>query len=699
MKATEAKVLNFIKKSQQFIVPIYQRAYSWTTPQCQQLWNDVLRAGEDDEIQAHFIGSIVYIEKGLYQVSNQSPLLVIDGQQRLTTVTLLIEALARAVGNTEPLDGFSEKKLRNYYLLNPEETDERKYKVLLSQTDKGTLKRLVDGSEPPADHSIRVSENFRLFESLLADLSGEKLVSVCKGLSKLLLVDIALTRGQDDPQLIFESMNSTGLDLTQADLIRNYILMGMEPELQAKLYEEYWRPMEKEFGQVGYQDHFDKFMRHHITVETGSIPNIQSVYSAFKEYEKARRRAGVGTETLLGHIKAHSRRYAAMALGLEKDPELSKAFGDLRDLKVDVAYPFLLQLYADHAAGELSKPDFLAILRLVESYVFRRAVCAIPTHSLNKTFSNIGKAVRKDRYLESVAAYFIGLPDYKRFPPDDEFIMEFQRCDLYKPLRRSYWLRRLENHDKKEHAAVENYTIEHIMPQNPKLSDEWKESLGPDHARIHQELLHTLGNLTLTGYNPEYGDRPFAQKRDMEGGFAQSTLRLNQRLGSVRKWDEAAIRDRAARLAALAITVWPAPAVGEMELSAYLPVQRNAVYGAADHPQLSKSPTRELFQAFRMEVIALDPSVVEEYTKLYIAYKSETNFVDVVPQAARLRLSLNVTFPEINDPRGLCKDVSSVGRWGNGDVEIMLTCLGDIPYVVGLVKQSLDTQLPGSGED
>ena len=216
MKATEAKLLAFLQKSSQFIIPIYQRTYSWTEKQCRQLWLDILRAGSNDDIAVHFIGSIVYVEQGLSQVTHQAPLLVIDGQQRLTTVTLLLEALARALGDTEPVDGFSAAKLRHYYLSNPLESGDRFFKLLLSQTDSGSLKAVIKNAEPPREASVLVTQNFALFASLIAEAKGD-LVSVCRGLAKLVVVDVALSRDQDNPQLIFESMNSTGKELSQAE--------------------------------------------------------------------------------------------------------------------------------------------------------------------------------------------------------------------------------------------------------------------------------------------------------------------------------------------------------------------------------------------------------------------------------------------------------------------------------------------------
>ncbi len=380
MKATEAKLLGFLQKSPQFIIPIYQRSYSWTEKQCQQLWDDILRAGSSDDVAVHFIGSIVYIEQGLSQVSHQAPLLVIDGQQRLTTVSLLLEALARAIGDdAEPLEGFSAAKLREYYLTNRLEKGDRYFKLLLSQTDNASLKAIIKNSEPPKDPSLRVTQNFDLFVDLLEGHKND-LAPVCRGLAKLVVVDIALSRDQDNPQLIFESMNSTGKELSQADLIRNFVLMGLEPALQTRLYEEYWRPMEQEFGQEAYGTHFDGFMRHYLTVRTGEIPREREVYEAFKGHARTAPVVEAGIEALVKEIRAFARYYCAMALGREREAALSEAFHDLRELKVDVAYPFLLELYHDYSNGILGASDFVAAVRLVEAYVFRRAICAIPTN-------------------------------------------------------------------------------------------------------------------------------------------------------------------------------------------------------------------------------------------------------------------------------------------------------------------------------
>ncbi|MCK5643371.1 MAG: DUF262 domain-containing protein, partial [Gammaproteobacteria bacterium] len=640
MKAVEAKFLKFLKDAPQFIIPIYQRTYSWDEKQCQQLWDDILKTGRKEEVNTHFVGSIVYVRESVGNIALQSPYLVIDGQQRLTTVSLLLEALVRRIGDREIIDGFSARKLRNYYLVNPEETGDRKYKLLLSQTDKSSLLALIDDCKLPQDYSVRIKENFDFFEKKLEETENE-LEIICNGIMKLAIVDISLERGQDDPQLIFESLNSTGRELSQADLIRNFILMGLDPELQTSLYNQYWRPMEVNFGQEAYIKHFDSFMRHYLTVKTGEIPNIRDVYYIFKKYSHIPEVVDAGVEALVEDIYTFTNYYCAMELGMETDTDLKDAFHDIKELKVDVAYPFLLELYCDYKQQILSKDEFLKILRIVESYVFRRAICEIPTNSMNKTFARLARAVKKDKYLEGVQAQFLLLPSYRRFPEDDEFKRALQVKDLYSFRNKSYWLRRLENFGRQERVYVDDYTIEHIMPQNENLSDEWKKELGSEWERIHGEYLHRLGNLTLTGYNSSLSDRPFIKKKTIEGGFANSPLKLNKGLAQVEYWTEEEIKHRGDKLAEQITSVWIIPTLDSVVLELYKkPKKEVKEYTIENHPHLAQGPLRDLFEEFRKQVLAIDPCVTEEFLKLYVAYKAETNFVDVVPQAERLRLSL-----------------------------------------------------------
>jgi len=709
MKATEAKLLQVLGNVSQFIIPIYQRTYSWTLKECQQLWDDILRAGTTDEIGVHFIGSVVHIDEGLGTIAVQAPKLVIDGQQRLTTVTLLLTALAdvldqRPDEQQEPIEGFAPAMIREYYLINRLQKSEKRFKLLLSDTDRITLMALVDPSSavPPPEPSIRIQENHQFFLEQLRSPATD-LAVVCRGISKLLVVDVALSRDQDNPQLIFESMNSTGRELSQADLIRNYVLMGQPPELQERLYTLHWRPMELAFGQEAYSgNEFSAFMRDFLTLKTAEVARLDLVYEVFKQYERLPSVAGEGIESLLRDLHATAIRYCRVALGQEPDPQLRDALQDLRELKVNVVTPLLLELYGDYETGLLSREELLDALRLLEAYVFRRAVCAIPSNSQQKTFATFSRALRREpgHYLPSFKAHLLDLPSYRRFPSDEEFRREIQIRNLYKFNKScSYWLRRLENHQRKEPIAVADYTIEHILPQNPELSAPWRDALGPDWQHVQEEWLHRLGNLTLTGYNPELSDRPFLEKRDHhEGGFRTSPLRLNQGLGLLEQWDANAIRSRGEALASRALEVWASPQLSDEERLLYKPNKdKKTSYTLKDHPQLSDPQIGEIFEVLDARIKALDPNITQEVLKLYIAYKAETNFVDVVPQAKRLRLSLNMPFPELDDPKGVAKNVTGIGRWGNGDVEVAVANLDEVSYAVGLIRQSLDRQLEDNG--
>ena len=389
---------------------------------------------------------------------------------------------------------------------------------------------------------------------------------MCRGISKLVVVDVHLARGVDNPQLVFEAMNSTGKKLSQADLIRNFVLMDLEPSQQTHLYEGYWYPMERAFK--GANDRrFDEFVRHFLTLRTGTIPRLEDIYDAFKDYTATQAAAGIGQVVV--DLSRSARHFVAMALEKETNPRLATRFIEIEQLKATVTYPFLLRLYEDFAAGRLTDKDFARILDAVIAYLFRRTICRIPTNSLNTTFATLASQVDPVKYVESVWGRFLVLDSYKRFPDDEEFGKYLREEDLYHLKRAPYFLVKMENDSHKEPISIGDFTIEHVLPQNEKLSQAWQNMLGPDWADVQAKYLHTLGNLTLTGYNPELSDRPFLEKRDMAGGFRDSHLSLNKELAELDRWDEQAIVGRAARLADRAIALWNRPTLKPEILAEY----------------------------------------------------------------------------------------------------------------------------------
>jgi uncharacterized protein with ParB-like and HNH nuclease domain/predicted transport protein len=643
-------------------------------------------------IPAHFIGSIVYIERGIYQSVSVPQLLVIDGQQRLVTISLLLSALGEVIEGQNIKSNISREKIKTFYLLNSLDDGEQRYKLILTQNDKETYICLIEDKELPNPASKRITENYQFFKDSIAK-SGVDPVKLFEAVNKLVIVDVSLDRNYDNPQLIFESLNSTGLDLSQADLIRNYILMGLEPKKQGELYKDYWFPMEQSFGHSERSPQFDRFIRDYLTIKnSGKIPIIGEVYADFKNYVRNLKEEDI--KNIVADIYLYSKYFVKLTSSKEEDEEIRKILSDIKDLKVDVAYPFLLEVYDDYRQQRINREEFMEVLKLVESYVFRRAICGIPPGYLNKIFANLSKSVDKNNYLESLKAAFLLMDSYRRFPTNEEFKQAFVIRDIYNLRIRHYLLEKLENYEQKELINIDKCTIEHILPQNKDLSQDWQQMLGPRWMEIQSKYLHTIGNLTLTAYNPDLGDMSFLEKREDEHGFANSPVRLSLGLRNLDKWDEEEIRRRADYLVDQAIEIWSIPEVKSLESYRILKGRKDSRnYTLDDFAESLKGDMGELFRELRMRIMNLDSSVKEEFTKLYIAYKNSTNFVDIIPQKNRLRLILNMPFGEVNDPKRLCKDITTVGHHGNGDLEVGIESLAEIDYIMFLIRQSFEWQI------
>ncbi|BAJ56908.1 DUF262 and DUF1524 domain-containing protein [Helicobacter pylori] len=689
MEADATTLLKFINDNQknQLVIPIYQRVYSWEKEQCKQLWDDIIKIGGDDKMDGHFIGSILYVLDRITHSNNA--LLIIDSQQRLTTITLLLTALRdRLNDEDEFLEKFSHQKIQNDYLINSDKDGDKKFRLILSESDKDTLLSLIDKDRrKPSEPSSKIVENFKLFEEWIRKNTNQ-LETIFKGLEKLMIVEIALKKGKDDPQLIFESMNSKGIELTQTDLIRNYIIMETEVEKQEGFYNKYWRTMEEEFKQN--KKLFDRFVRHYLTIKT-RVPNINKVYVALKDYQQ---KEGIGIEDLLKDLQKYCGYFCQIAFKKEADKDLNKALSFLVDLEMDVIYPLLLELYSDYSDGVLSKDDFIPIIALIESYICRRAVCGLGTNSLNKVFPSFARHIQKDEYFESLKAHFGSLTEKQRFPNNDEFKDCFITIDFYKFQKKEYFFERLENFDTKEPVNTKGLTVEHIMPQ--KLTEEWERDLGENFQAIHDKYLYTIGNLTWTGYNYEYGNKSFQKKRGMEGGFKDSPLRLNQGLRDLKSFGEEEIKKRANDLADLALKIWTYPKLDAETLEKYKPKKdkkEKKVYDLSSYKFGSHS--RELFDILSKEIKALDKRITENFNQDYISYKFDKNFVDIVVQTKDLKLYLNMKFNELQDEKNLVRDMTNKGHLGNGDIEVKLETKENIPYCLGLIKQALEKQMGG----
>ena len=484
-------------------------------------------------------------------------------------------------------------------------------------------------------------------------------------------------------------MNSTGKELSESDLIRNYILMGLKNDEQMYVYEHMWRPMELLFEYEKQGSVMDRFFFFFLTMKLTRIPKIDNIYEEFKSYHLNCEFSSI--QDLCTDLLKYSKYYTDMVFVRSSNKEICSLYSDIKDLKMEVVFPFLLKVHNDFKEGIISEDDFIEILKMCISYVFRRSICDIPTNSLNKTFATLRNEIKPDDYINSIKAFFILRDDYKQFPDDDKFVSAFESRDIYNMRSRNYILSHLENYNNKASIIIENYTIEHIMPQNTKLNDEWKKELGPDWREIQKKYIHTIGNLTLTAYNSEMSDRPFMVKMDMQGGFKESALRLNAYLVKLTEWNEEHINERAKLLSDKAKEIWTYPKLSDEKLAPYREQEKTIQKYSLDSYDINAF-TKTLFEVLDKRIMNLSSDVKREYKKQYIAYKLDTNFVDIVIQKQRLRISVNMKYSQVYDPKGLCKDITNLGRWGNGDVELFMEHTSDVENVMEIIEQSYRIQ-------
>jgi predicted transport protein len=479
------------------------------------------------------------------------------------------------------------------------------------------------------------------------------------------------------------------MDLSQADLIRNYILMGLGPNEQQNIYSNYWLLMERRFSYEKQSSLMDEFFRHYLLYKSGKNSNRNKIYEEFKQYH---RKYDKGTiSDFCKDLLTNAIYYTNMLNADTDDKELDGIFDNIRNLQMTVALPFLLCVYSDYVSTLIDKATFCSILRICESYVFRRAICGIPTNSLDKTFMLAISRVDPADYLDSIKAFFASQDSYKIFPTDTAFVDALKVKDIYNMRVRNYILSKLENYQNKAPINIDNFTIEHIMPQNSNA--EWKEALGADWEEVHKTYLHTIGNLTLTAYNSEMSDRSFEEKLNISGGFKESALRINSFVVRQNTWNKATIEARANELCALAKEIWPYPEISEDKINKFTPVPAvGAVnYTLSDFEHLHDGML-DVFNELERRILNISADVRREIKKLYIAFKADINFVDIVPQKSRLILSVNLKFSEVNDPKELCVDVTDKGKWGNGDVELYVKNVADIDDAMEIIIQGYSKQ-------
>lgn len=658
MKAIDRPFTKIINGTTQFVIPVFQRDYSWSETQCEQLWKDVLFIARDKSARGHFLGSVVYVSTG-DSSAGFTRWLLIDGQQRVTTLTLLLAALRDHIVETGWKGGDESPtatRIEAYFLKNVQEEGSRRHKLVLRRHDQDTLRAILDHVELPTNPSERIRDNYEYFREQIA---GSDPDDIYLGLDRLVVVDVTLDRGTDDPQLIFESLNSTGIDLSQSDLIRNFILMRLPEKEQTRLYELYWSKLEALFR--GSEKTFDAFLRDYLALKTRASKQEKAdeIYQGFRQNFSELQKSTGDLEALLAEMVRYGRYHAAFSIGTPLVPELAADLARLRQL-VDVPALLVMRLFHCHDhCKSLSTSAFQSSIRLLESYVFRRAICGEQTRGYWQVFANLAYRVDEKHPLDSLQVAVARQRDSYRFPSNADFRRELLLRDIYSLRVCSYLLERLENHGSKEPTDTSGYTIEHILPQNEKLPEAWQTMLGKDWKAVQATWLHRLGNLTLTGYNSTYSDRPFEEKKSITGGFAESSVRLNKYVREQAKWTAAEMELRGEILADRALEIWQELQVDAAALES---AQQAELRELALRRDVGKVPmsaaARKLFEDLSPRVRAIDPSILELAEAKSVSYHGPGFFLEVLPRKRRLNLLLPLEHGEIDDPHGLASDAT-----------------------------------------
>lgn len=567
MKGSESKLIKYMEGAdKRFVIPVYQRNYDWKIENCKQLYDDMIKVVRNGR-KNHFFGSIV---STFNPDGDNEEYQIIDGQQRLTTVSLLLLAMYNLIkqGKVVPSDNRLSDRIYEDYLVDKYQPEETRIKLKPIKNDRKAFGKLFDDEEEHIGGS-NLTTNYNYFYDRIQkeEITVDQLFQAIRSLE---IINIRLDT-EDNPQLIFEGLNSTGLDLSEGDKIRNYILMGLPPKQQENFYEKYWNKIEENTNYT-----VDLFVRDYLSVKQQATPSLNKIYFTFKGYVED---GELETELLLIDLLDYARLYRILLTGNVGDKRLSSCIYRLNRLETTVTRPFFLEVLRLHKEGTLSMDDVVEVFLATENYLFRRTICELPTNQLNKIFLLLHKEVIRydgtaDNYVEKLKYALISKKERARFPEDAEFAEAFGNKQIYSMNAKNklYILERFENFgtvedkDVYRHFDDGDYSIEHIMPQ--RLTPAWAESLGPNYEQIHATWLHRMANLTLTGYNSKYSNNSFREKRDMANGFKDSGIRMNQWIATRDQWGEAELEERNVYVQQRALEIWASP------ITSYRPIEK-----------------------------------------------------------------------------------------------------------------------------
>lgn len=543
MEARQISIEDFLSSNKtRFIIPVYQRNYDWREKNCLQLFDDIKEASKRENIKSHFMGSIVYVSNSETESIDLKEYVIIDGQQRLTTITLFLKALYDVI-----LDENLKEEIYETYLINKRLDEQNKIKLKPIKKDDESFRKLLKNDFDTIDKNSNIYKNYIFFKEKLLEIDNT--IELFKGFKKLFIVHIALNRRDDNPQLIFESINSTGVSLSQSDLIRNFLLMDKEAEEQTKLFENYWFKIEENLSSENISD----FVRDYLTMKQNKIPNKSEVYEAFKKFVYENK---FDVKELLDELYEYSKIYKTFLN--PKNEVYALKIQNLKFLKVTVVFPFLMVLVDLYNKEKIDEENLLHSLNIIESYIVRRAICNQATNALNKVFAGLyNELLEIDIYEEKdIAKYINAVLVSKKgtaiFPNNDMFKVDFTSRDMYNIKNKQFFLGVLENNNNKEKVDFFNLSVEHYMPQT--LTNSWKVHLGDKFQSIHNMYVHNIGNLSLTAHNSELGNKSFEEKKQFLK--EQSRLKLNSFFVNSTLWGENEIKQRANQLFEEAKELW-----------------------------------------------------------------------------------------------------------------------------------------------
>ena len=572
MKGSELRLIEYMEGSKKrFIIPVYQRNYDWKIENCKQLYDDLIQVIKNNS-KTHFFGSIVSV----YEPSGRNTeFLIIDGQQRLTTMSLLFLALYNLLEEKIIISEDESLKDQIYedFLVDKYQPQEKRMKLKPIKNDQKAFSKLFNSKDDYIkDSNLTINYSYFYERIQKQEITIDELFdAICR----LEIINITLNN-EDNPQLIFESLNSTGLDLSEGDKIRNYILMGLPKQKQDEYYEKYWNCIEK---CTKYD--VSSFIRDYLSVKQLVIPSQKKVYINFKKYVED---SSLKIIEILEDLLSYAKRYNILLCGKTSSKELNSCINRLNRLETTVTRPFFLEVLRLYDENQINLNEVAEAFSITESYLFRRTICDLPTNALNKIFLLLNREIMRydgtdSNYIEKLKFALLSKKDRARFPNDDDFSLMFTEKPIYQMNSKNkiYILERLENFGTLEdkdiyrHYDEGEYSIEHIMPQH--LTPAWIKELGDSYEEIHDTWLHRIANLTLTAYNSKYSNSTFVEKKTMKNGFEDSGIRLNTYVSKKDKWTLAELRDRNDYLLKRALDIWAFPSTNykpqEKQLDSY----------------------------------------------------------------------------------------------------------------------------------